>query len=185
MGHFSWNAIFRLPFRLIGRLLRTRPGLAFLEEASTTARRVWQAGQLNRLKEHGQRVYLEWPVAIHEPQCVQVGSDVHFAEFVHIWGGGGVRIGNRVMVGSHAAISTVTHDHTANVMFDTLVTRAVTLHDDVWVGAHAMIMPGVTVGEGAVIGAGAVVTADVPPRTIVVGVPARVLKDRNILGARA
>ena len=53
--------------------------------------------------------------------------------------------------------------------------RPITVGDDVWFGAGAQVLPGVTIGMGAIIGAGAVVTRDVPPRTIVAGVPARVL----------
>jgi acetyltransferase-like isoleucine patch superfamily enzyme len=149
-----------------------------LREATLTHKSVWQAAQLAQLKGHGSRVYFERPVSIHEPEQVEVGSDVHLAEYVQIWGGGGLRIGSRVMIGSHAAISTVTHDYSGPTMYQTLVIRAVTVEDDVWVGAHAMIMPGVTVGAGAVIGAGAIVINDVPSGAIVVGVPARFLKWR-------
>jgi galactoside O-acetyltransferase len=53
----------------------------------------------------------------------------------------------------------------------------VRIEDDVWIGAGATILPGVTVGEGSVVGAGAVVTGNVPPRTVVGGVPARVLRE--------
>jgi acetyltransferase-like isoleucine patch superfamily enzyme len=51
--------------------------------------------------------------------------------------------------------------------------RPITLGDNVWVGRNAMIFPGVTVGEGSVVSAGAVVTSDVPPNTVVAGNPAR------------
>ncbi|GGW77084.1 acetyltransferase-like isoleucine patch superfamily enzyme [Streptomyces albaduncus] len=50
------------------------------------------------------------------------------------------------------------------------------IEDDVWIGAGAVILPGVTVGRGSVVGAGSVVTADVPPMTVVAGTPARVLR---------
>ena len=52
----------------------------------------------------------------------------------------------------------------------------VRIGDDVWIGAGAVLLPGVTVGRGSVVGAGSVVTADVPPMTVVAGTPARVLR---------
>ncbi len=52
------------------------------------------------------------------------------------------------------------------------------IEDDVWIGARAIVMPGVSIGSGAIVGAGAVVTRDVAPRTVVGGVPARVIRER-------
>jgi acetyltransferase-like isoleucine patch superfamily enzyme len=82
------------------------------------------------------------------------------------------------MVGSHTAISSITHDYSAEVMYGTVVLKPVVIGDDVWISAHAVILPGVTIGDGAVIGAGCVVTKDVLPRAIVVGVPGRVMCER-------
>lgn len=56
--------------------------------------------------------------------------------------------------------------------------------DDAWIGAGSIILPGVTIGEGAVVGAGAVVTKDVPPYTVVVGVPARPIKRIDLEAGR-
>ena len=55
---------------------------------------------------------------------------------------------------------------------------SIVVGDDVWIGAHAAILAGVTIGNGAVVGAGAVVTHDVAPYTVVAGIPARVIKRR-------
>lgn len=57
----------------------------------------------------------------------------------------------------------------------------VTIEDDVWIGGNVTILQGITIHEGAVIGAGSVVVKDVPPFTINVGNPARVVKDRRII----
>lgn len=83
-------------------------------------------------------------------------------------------------IGSHTAITTLTHDHTREIMQATSVKEPVIIHDDVWIGAHCVIMPGITIGQGAVVGAGAVVTKDVEPHAIVAGVPARLLMYREI-----
>ena len=55
--------------------------------------------------------------------------------------------------------------------------ETITIHDDAWIGANATVLAGVTIGEAAVVGAGAVVTEDVPPETVVGGVPAKHIKD--------
>ena len=57
--------------------------------------------------------------------------------------------------------------------------QPVTIMDDVWIGARAIILPGVTIGQGAIVAAGAVVTKDVPPFAIVGGVPARLIDYRE------
>jgi len=56
----------------------------------------------------------------------------------------------------------------------------IVIEDDAWIGAGAIILPNVTIGEGAIVGSGAVVTKDVPPYTVVVGVPARPIKKINL-----
>jgi acetyltransferase-like isoleucine patch superfamily enzyme len=66
----------------------------------------------------------------------------------------------------------------ANKNIESPIDRQVTVGNDVWIGAHAIIMPKVTIGHGAIIGAGAVVTKDVPPYAVVAGVPARIISYR-------
>jgi maltose O-acetyltransferase len=131
------------------------------------------------IKSCGRNVGIQLPVVFAQPEMIEVGDDVSFSAFVHIWGAGSVRIGNRVMIGSHSAITSITHDYKQDPMHTTVVTRPVIVEDDAWLSAHVSIMPGVTIGRGAVVGAGSVVTKDVPAGAIMIGVPARVLKFRE------
>jgi acetyltransferase-like isoleucine patch superfamily enzyme len=123
---------------------------------------------------------IQHPIRIEHPECVEFGRDVSVAAFVHIWGGGGVRIGDRVLIGSHCAIASETHDYAASDMHASHSRKPVVIEDDAWLGTHAAILPGVTIGKGAVVGAGAVVTKDVEPGAIVAGVPAKIMAYRPV-----
>jgi acetyltransferase-like isoleucine patch superfamily enzyme len=100
---------------------------------------------------------------------------------------GTVRIGNNVMFGPEVVIRG--GNHRIDVVGEPMITvtkdpgdlrfdRGVTIEDDVWIGTRAIILHGVTVGRGAVVAAGAVVTRSVPPYAVVAGVPARLIRLR-------
>lgn len=127
----------------------------------------------------GQGVSLRMPVVIESPANVTVMDGVSVASFVHMWGNGSIVIGARTMIGSHVAITSATHDSDADVMSGHVVTKPVRIGQDVWIGTHAVILPGVTIGDHAVVGAGAVVRTDVPPYAIVAGVPATFVRQRK------
>jgi acetyltransferase-like isoleucine patch superfamily enzyme len=149
--------------------------LESLLERAAPAYEQWRDRKLKASLHHcGAGVKLYHPLVFYGPEALDIGDHTAVAPFVHIWCGGRVVIGARCMIGSHVAISSLTHDHTQPKMFGTMVARPVAIGDDVWIGAHAVILPGVTLGDGCVVGAGAVVTRDVPPRAIVYGVPARI-----------
>lgn len=96
---------------------------------------------------------------------------------------GPVTIGRDVMMGPEVVIYTSGHEFGATdiPIMDQGFTAAkpVIIGDDVWIGRRAIIMPGVTIGDGCVIGAGAVVTKDIPPYSVAGGVPAKVIKSRR------
>lgn len=89
---------------------------------------------------------------------------------------GGVTIGDDVLIGHDVVIATLNHAFDPDRRGD-LVPAPVTIADKVWIGAHATVLPGVTIGEGAIVAAGAVVTKDVAPGTVVGGVPAKFIKN--------
>jgi acetyltransferase-like isoleucine patch superfamily enzyme len=88
-----------------------------------------------------------------------------------------VHIGNRVGIAQRVILVTQSGPTFSKVRSVVgLKVGPIVIEDDAWIGAGAIILPNVTIGQGAVVGAGAVVTKDVPPYTIVVGVPARPIK---------
>jgi maltose O-acetyltransferase len=96
--------------------------------------------------------------------------------------GPGIVIGNNVMMAPDVVIVTANHKHddiTVPMQSQGIDTAPVIIEDDVWIGTRAMILPGVRIGRSSVIGAGAVVAKDVPPFSIVVGNPARVVRKRD------
>jgi acetyltransferase-like isoleucine patch superfamily enzyme len=144
---------------------------------------LYQTAKLRRvLKRSYPGLNIQHPVVIKHPENVEIGGGGTIAAFLHIWGGGGVKIGDRVMIGSHVAIASETHDPEAHPMNETFVRAPIRIEDDVWIGTHSVILPGVVIGNGAVIGAGAIVTRDVPPLTVVAGVPAKILRKRQVQG---
>ena len=83
------------------------------------------------------------------------------------------------MIATGVTILTTQHDSTAPIMRKTAIHKPVTIGKEVWVGAGAIILPGVSIGDNSIVAAGAVVTHDVEPYQIVGGVPAKVLWDRR------
>ena len=88
---------------------------------------------------------------------------------------GGIELGDGCLIGHQVVIATLNHDLDPNKR-GSMIPAKVTLGKNVWVGAHATILPGVKIGDNAVIAAGAVVNRDVPENTVVAGVPARVIR---------
>lgn len=88
---------------------------------------------------------------------------------------GGITIGNGVLIGHNVVLSTLNHDP-APARRAWLHPAPIVIGDRVWIGSNATVLPGVTIGDGAIVAAGAVVTKDVAPNTVVAGVPARLLR---------
>ena len=113
------------------------------------------------------------PVQIDMGANVKIGNHVFINHGLTVMARGGIEIEDDVMIGPGASLLTANHD-----LYDhqVLLCGKVTIRKNAWIGAKAMILPGVTVGENAVVAGGSVVTKDVEPNTVVGGNPARVLK---------
>ena len=130
----------------------------------------------------GKRVVYYPGVWIMTGRNFVLGDDVDLAKDVIITTGGGVSIGDRTLVGYRTQI--LSRNHVIPPVGDRIFESGhdaapVTIGSDVWIGANCVVLPGVTVGDGAVIAAGAVVTRDVPENAIVGGVPAKPISQRQ------
>lgn len=106
---------------------------------------------------------------------ITIGKDVFINSGCHFQDQGGIVIGDGSLIGHNVVLATINHD------LDPKNNRKnhyapITIGNHVWIGANVTVLAGVTIGDWAVVGAGAVVTRDVPPGNVVGGVPARVIK---------
>ncbi|MDR7233140.1 DapH/DapD/GlmU-related protein [Agrococcus sp. BE272] len=120
-------------------------------------------------------------VTLFPPFTTDFGRNIRIGRRVFINAGcrfqdqGGIEIGDDCLIGHNVVIATLDHDLDPARRADMHPARVV-VGRNVWIGANATLLPGVTIGDDAVVGAAAVVTKDVPPRTVVVGSPARVVR---------
>lgn len=156
-----------------------------------------------QLKHLGERVVIEPGVLIFHPENVSIGDDVYVGHGAMLKGyyknemvigrgtwigqgcffhsAGGIRIGANVGVGPQVKIFTSWHIEEGRgkpILHSKIEFAPVMVEDDVDLGIGTTVMPGVTIGRGAQIGAGAVITRDVPAYEVWIGVPARKLRDR-------
>lgn len=108
---------------------------------------------------------------------ITVGEDFFANAYCTILDGTAVTIGDRVMLAPHVSILTANHPLRPEERLKGVANeKPVVIEDDVWIGLGAIVCPGVRIGKGSVIGAGSVVTKDIPPRSVAVGNPAKVIK---------
>ena len=111
-----------------------------------------------------------------------VGKHCFFGEYTCIRGQGGVHIGDGVYTGTHVQIAAVNHvydDPDTYIKDQGITAQGITIEDDVWLASNVVVVDGVTIGKGSVVGAGGVVNKNLPPYSVAVGIPARVVKDRR------
>tara|TARA_R110002050_G_scaffold74226_6_gene159398 strand:- start:3046 stop:3585 length:540 start_codon:yes stop_codon:yes gene_type:complete len=114
---------------------------------------------------------------IRSPSRIEIGKNSSIGHDAILDGRGGLKIGDSVNFSNGVWVWTA--EHSVNDSGFTYTQAPVIIEDYVWLGGRAIIMPGVTIGRGAVVASGAVVTKDVPMCTIVGGVPAKKIGERN------
>lgn len=160
----QWNGYLRNPNKLLGlKYFKVGKGTNFAPNAELTT---WKR-------------YQEFT---YQP-CITIGKNCSFGLACHITAIGEITIGNNLLTGQYVIISD--NSHGSSTIDQSLIPPAkrrliskgpIRIGDNVWIGDRVAILSGVTIGDGAIIGTNAVVTHDVPARSVVGGVPARVLK---------
>lgn len=136
-----------------------------------------------RLKSCGKYVRFSNSIRIFCPRNISIGENVHVGHACVFSGQGGINIGNNVSFGPQVIIWSANHnfEDPERLPYDDVhIPKEVNIEDNAWIGARATIVPGVRIGEGAVVGMGSVVTKDVPAGAVVGGNPARIIKYRNM-----
>jgi len=130
----------------------------------------------------GKNVRVEAGVGIAAPERLYLGDNVGLTQKCYINAVGGCHIGRGCQIGGETIIHTTEHQYTGgeSLPYDRVrLVKPVFIEDYVWIGHRASIAPGVRIGQGAIVGMGAVVFEDVPPLAIVIGNPAKVLAYRS------
>lgn len=111
-----------------------------------------------------------------------IGANTYLGPYICLAGPGNISIGENVLIGAHSGIFANNHvfdDVSKPINQQPLTCTGITIEDDCWLGSGVRVMDGVTIGRGSVIGGGAVVTKDIPPLSVAVGVPAKVISKRG------
>lgn len=125
----------------------------------------------------GKDVWLERTVKVLQPWRLSLGAHCEIGRRVVLDARGGLVIGDNCNISDEVAIRTAEHDIQSPDF--AMTTAPVTVGDRVWLCHRSILLPGVKIGEGAVVASGAVVTHDIPEFTVVGGVPARIIGKRN------
>lgn len=130
-----------------------------------------------------------FPIKQTDDKLLKFGKNVQINDYVHITAAYSVEIGNNVLMASKIYISDCSHgsyignsddsDPRVTPTDRTLSVKPVKIQDNVWLGEFVSVLPGVTIGEGTIVGANSVVTKSLPPYVIAVGAPAKPIKFYN------
>jgi maltose O-acetyltransferase len=126
-------------------------------------------------------VCIQQPCEIWGPEHLKLGRHIHIGRHTEIMAEGGVSIGNHVVISFHCVLWSIDHRYEGDRLpYDKArIRRPIVIQDNVWIGRNVIVRGGLTIGEGAVVAMGSVVTRDVPPLAVVGGNPARVLRFRD------
>lgn len=173
---------FRSPHSFGNKLLRYIWEWIYLFLFRTSPKRLGNSWRCFLLRRFGAEIGDCWihpTVKIWAPWLLKIGDETYIDQDVWLYNTYGCEIGNRVIISTDSILCTVSHDYT--IPSYPLIGKRIVVANDCWITMRAFVCPGVTIGEGVVVGACAVVTKDVESWTVVAGNPARFVKKRVIM----
>lgn len=134
-----------------------------------------------RLTGRGSHAHIEGIVDCRNPAGIELGDYVYIGPNAKLWGEGRIVIGNNVIIGPNVTMISTNHNFRGDAIpYDAAaVNKDIVIEDNVWIAANVNIIPGVTIGEGSIVGMGTTVTRDVPPLAIIGSNEQKILGHRN------
>lgn len=129
--------------------------------------------------EVGKNVWFSPPMTVTVGKYVSIGDGTYANMNLTLIDDWKITIGKNVLIGPNVTLCTTGHPIHPSHRMDGTFSFPITIGDNVWIGGNVFVLPGVSIGENSVIGAGSVVTKDIPANVIAVGNPCRVLREIN------
>ncbi|MEA5583688.1 acyltransferase [Nodularia harveyana UHCC-0300] len=186
------NLVYRRIFSRMGKPVYIQNGVEFLGTSAIemgNGVHIFKGVRMDAQGHQNNKIYLGNGVALEryvdigclDNTSVFIDDETFIAPDVCIAGPGNIRIGKHCMIASHSGIYANNHkfaDLTQPIRYQGVTRKGILIEDDCWLGHGVTVLDGVTIGQGSVIGAGSVVNKDVPPYSVAVGSPVRVIKSR-------
>ncbi|AFY33734.1 DapH/DapD/GlmU-related protein [Calothrix sp. PCC 7507] len=187
------SLLYRTIFAQIGSSVYIQDGVEFISTDSIEIGNgvyIFKGVRIDGKGHENNRINLENGVVIERNvvigalnnTCIDIDQDTFIGPSVCIAGPGDIKIGKHCLIAAHTGIYANNHNFAdpKELIKDQGITRkGIVIEDDCWLGHGVKVLDGVTIGRGSVIGAGAVVTKDISPFSVAVGIPARVIKNRD------
>ncbi|NMG11583.1 acyltransferase [Brasilonema sp. UFV-L1] len=193
LGSKLRNILYRSIFARMGKAVYIQEGVEFMNASCIEVGNgvfIFKGARIDGREHQNNRIYLNDGVAIErnvsigclEDSYIEIGQETFIGPGVCIAGPGDIKIGKRCLIAANTGIYANNHnfaDPIEPIKYQGITRKGIVIEDDCWLGHGVVVLDGVTIGEGSVIGAGAVVTKDIPPFSVAVGVPAKVIKSRH------
>ncbi|HIK06827.1 MAG TPA: acyltransferase [Trichormus sp. M33_DOE_039] len=188
------NLLYRMIFNQLGSSVYIQDGVEFISTDIIEVGNgvyIFKGVRIDGKGHENNRIHLENGVILERnvvigalnKTCINIGQDTFIGSSVCIAGPGSIKIGKHCLIAAHTGIYANNHNFTDTIKpikYQGISHQGIVIEDDCWLGHGVKVLDGVTIGKGSVIGAGAVVTKDIPPFSIAVGVPAKVIKSRDL-----